>query len=65
MATYRILKPLAAFEFKEKRAVTIPPGALIEKEELVRAVALTNVLWEDRMLSVPIQDLIECSEPIG
>jgi hypothetical protein len=65
MTTYRVTKPLHAFEPKEKRAVTIPPGSLIEKEYLEYTVDLTSVRWCDRVVWVPIPDLLERSEPVG
>ncbi len=65
MAIYRLVKPLAAFAPKEKHAFTIPPGSLIEKDILVEAFDLAHVEWAGRIVLVPIQDLIERSEPFG
>jgi hypothetical protein len=65
MAIYRLIRPLAAFAPKEKRAFTIPPGSLIEKDVLIEAFDLTGVEWAGRIVLVPIQDLIERCEPFG
>ena len=65
MAVYYLTKPLAAFDPQEKRAFTIPPGSLIEKEHLEPVIDLTDVRWRDRMVWVPIPDLLERSEPFG
>jgi hypothetical protein len=65
MAIYRLIKPLAAFEPREKRALTIPLGSLIEKDMLIEALDLTFVEWAGRAVLVPIQELIERSELFG
>jgi hypothetical protein len=65
MAIYRLIKPLAAFAPREERAFTIPAGSLLEKDILIEAFDLTSVEWAGGMVLVPIQDLIERSEPLG
>jgi hypothetical protein len=65
MAIYRIVKPLTVFALREKHAFTIPPGSLVEKDILIEAFDLAGVEWAGRIILVPIQDLIERSEPLG
>lgn len=59
------MRPLAAFDPKEKRAFTIPSGSLVKKDLLIEAFDLTSIEWGGSFVLVPIQDLIERSVPFG
>ena len=65
MAVYRIVKPIVAFQVKEKRAFTIPPGSLVETEDLLESLGFANVRWDRRAFWVPIPDLVERSQLDG
>jgi hypothetical protein len=65
MAKYQIIRPLVAFDPREKMAFTIPSGSFVEKNYLIDAMALTDVRWSGRSVWVLIQDLIGHSELSG
>jgi hypothetical protein len=65
MALYRLTKSLVVFDPTQKRAFTIPAHSLVEKQDLIDAIALTDVRWSGRSVWVPIQDLLERCEPLG
>jgi hypothetical protein len=64
VATYRIIRPLTAFDPKEKRAFTIPSGSVVEKEESFVKFGLVEVEWNSQIVLVQAHDLIEGSEPL-
>jgi hypothetical protein len=59
MATFRVIQPLTAFDPNEKRALTIPPRALIEKEESYETFHLVKIEWVGRTVLVGGHDLME------
>jgi hypothetical protein len=64
VATYRVIQPLTAFEPNEKRALTIPSGSLIEKEESFEKFRLVKIAWEGRTVLVESHGLMERLEPL-
>jgi|HubBroStandDraft_3_1064219.scaffolds.fasta_scaffold312619_2 hypothetical protein len=61
--TYRVIKPLAAFDPAQKYAFTIPSGSLIEKDESFAKFGLVKIEWGEQTVLAEVQDLIECIEP--
>ena len=64
MATYRLTRPVVAFEMRSRCAFTIPSGSLVEKDYLVEGFALTNIWWDDKVVTVQIPDLLEGVQPV-
>jgi hypothetical protein len=64
MTTFRVIQPLTAFDPNEKRALTIPPLALIEKEEPFETFRLVKIEWVGRTVLVESHDLMERIEPL-
>jgi hypothetical protein len=63
MATYRVIQPLTAFDSNERRAFTIPPGSLVEKQESFVKLGLVDVEWNSHLVLVQVDDLMEHVEP--
>ena len=64
MATYRVIQPVIAFDPNQKRAFTIPPGSLIEKEDPFEKLGVIEIVWEGQIVLVQVHDLSERIEPV-
>jgi hypothetical protein len=57
MATYRLTKLVVGFVSGTKQVVTIPAGALIDRDHFLAAVGITSVVWQGKRIAVMILDL--------
>jgi hypothetical protein len=65
VSIYRITRPLTAYAVKEKRALTIPAGSLVKKENYVPAVGVTDIDWAHKIVTVAVQDFLQRIEPFA
>jgi hypothetical protein len=62
MSSYRMSKPTTGFPVGKSHVITIPAGAVIEKDDFLARVGLTVVFWAGKRLTVSVQDLRENAE---
>jgi hypothetical protein len=65
MPTYRLTKPIAGFPAGENLIITIPAGAIVERDAFLSAVGLTVIRWNDRRVTVTIQAIQNAASQLG
>jgi hypothetical protein len=50
MRTFRLIRPLVAFEERAGRAFTIPLGSSVEKDSLIPNMGVTSICWSDKTI---------------
>ena len=65
MAAYRLTKPVIGLPVGGDLVITIPVGSVVEVDPFLALVGLTVVHWNERRVTVTIQEIRESSKPVG
>ena len=66
--TYRLTKPIPAIPVGENAVTTIPMGALVESDQVLKNVGVTVVKWDAKrftVLALDCTDNVQLATEIG